>query len=193
MKKLCMFLGIILVSMNCSMTYLQAIQAKQVEPIKEVPKPVEVKLYEIKSYYDIPLDKDLQDYIREECEAVGVDMELVLAVMQIESDFQSDIISETDDHGLMQINSCNHEELQNKLGIDDFLDPYDSAKAGIYMLSRLTWCENETQMLMCYNMGTTGAKRYWNDGIYESSYSRKVLQAKEEIGGKRYEVKLLCD
>ena len=122
---------------------------------------------------------------------MNVEMELVLAIMKVESDFNSDVISDTNDYGLMQINIVNHESLQKKLSIYDFLDPYDSARAGIYMLSGLDWCENDVQRLMCYNMGVTGAKRAWNKGIQETEYSKKVLKTKEELREKSYEVLVL--
>lgn len=142
-------------------------------------------------YYDIPLDHHLQDFIRDQCNDAGVDMELVLAVMKVESDFRFDTVSNTHDYGIMQINQINHENLENKLNITDFLDPYDCTTAGIYMLGNLKWCDSEEQMLMCYNMGTAGAKRKWKQGVYETEYTRKVMKARDEIRRKRYEVEIL--
>lgn len=156
-------------------------------------KEQEIIQYKKIVYYDIPLDKQYQDYIRNQCENANINIELVYAIMKVESEFDSSIISETNDYGIMQINTCNHSILKKELGISDFLDPYDNALAGIYMLSNLTWCDNENQMLMCYNMGTYGAKRAWEKGIYETSYSKKVLKAKEEIGGLKYEIEILCN
>lgn len=145
------------------------------------------------TYYDIPLDHQLQDFIRDQCSDAGIDIELVLAVMDVESDFQFDTVSNTHDYGIMQINRINHENLEDKLNVTDFLDPYDCTAAGIYMLGNLKWCDSESQMLMCYNMGTAGAKRKWKQGIYETEYTRKVMNAKDEIRRKRYEVKILQD
>lgn len=154
---------------------------------------VNIPEYQTVVYYDVPLSLELQDHIRMQCDDAGIDFELVLAVMQIESNYQFDVISSTHDHGIMQINEVNHDELKNKLNVTDFLDPYDCTTAGIYMLSNYKWCENETQMLMCYNMGEAGAKEAWSKGIYETNYTKKVLEAKKEIGGKKYEVKILCN
>lgn len=196
MKRLVTFITCLVISMSITTTAESKADKVSALPITIEASEVIIESkpqYQSVTYYDIPLDHEYQDYIRKECESANVNMELVLAVMQVESSFDSSEVSQTNDYGIMQINECNHTYLKERLGIVDFLDPYNSAKAGIYMLSKLNWCENESQMLMCYNMGTTGAKRYWNDGIYESNYSRKVLQAKEEIGGKRYEVKILCD
>lgn len=149
--------------------------------------------YQTVTYYDVPLSQELQDHIRIQCNDAGIDFELALAVMKVESNYQFDVISSTHDHGIMQINEVNHDKLKDTLNITDFLDPYDCTTAGIYMLSNYKWCENETQMLMCYNMGVAGAKKAWKKGIYETNYTQKVLEAKKEIGGKKYEVKILCD
>ena len=57
-----------------------------------------------KVYYDCPLDYSLQNYIRGLCERNGIPMSLVIAMIEVESSFQPDAVSGTDDYGLMQIN-----------------------------------------------------------------------------------------
>lgn len=191
MKMALKFIVIIILTMSVEMLYMRTIEHEEVSSVHAEEKTeVREEIEKIK-YYDIPLETELQDYIRKECDEMNVEMELVLAIMKVESDFNSDVISDTNDYGLMQINIVNHESLQKKLSIYDFLDPYDSARAGIYMLSGLDWCENDVQRLMCYNMGVTGAKRAWNKGIQETEYSKKVLKTKEELREKSYEVLVL--
>lgn len=191
MKMALKFIVIIILTMSAEMLYIRTIEHEEVSSVHAEKKTeVREEIEKIK-YYDIPLETELQDYIRKECDEMNVEMELVLAIMKVESDFNSDVISDTNDYGLMQINIVNHESLQKKLSIYDFLDPYDSARAGIYMLSGLDWCENDVQRLMCYNMGVTGAKRAWNKGIQETEYSKKVLKTKEELREKSYEVLVL--
>lgn len=171
----------------------QHTEAVSAERTVQTELHVNLPEYQTVVYYDVPLSLELQDHIRMQCDDAGIDFELVLAVMQIESNYQFDVISSTHDYGIMQINEVNHDELKNKLNVTDFLDAYDCTTAGIYMLSNYKWCENETQMLMCYNMGEAGAKEAWSKGIYETNYTKKVLEAKKEIGGKKYEVKILCN
>ncbi len=191
MKMALKFIVIIILTMSVEMLYIRTIEHEEVSSVHAEEKTeVREEIEKIK-YYDIPLETELQDYIRKECDEMNVEMELVLAIMKVESDFNSDVISDTNDYGLMQINIVNHESLQKKLSIYDFLDPYDSARAGIYMLSGLDWCENDVQRLMCYNMGVSGAKRAWNKGIQETEYSKKVLKTKEELREKSYEVLVL--
>ncbi len=148
--------------------------------------------YEAAVYYDIPLNQEHQDYIIAKCKEKDIDVELVLAVMKVESNYNFDIISRTNDYGVMQVNKINHKWLKKELNINDFLSFYDNTNAGIHILSQYKWCESETQMLMCYNMGVSGAKRLWKKGVYETTYTKKVLQAKKEIGDKKYEIKIFC-
>lgn len=192
MKSALKFIIIILLTMTAEILYLKKVEYEQIPSVHAEEKiiPEEKQIKKI-TYYDIPLDEKLQDYIRKECQEADIDMELVLAVIQVESNFDSNVVSDTNDYGLMQINKVNHESLQKKLSIYDFLDPYDSARAGIYMLNKLDWCENDIQRLMCYNMGVSGAKRAWSKGIQETEYTKKVLEAKKEMKDKAYEVMML--
>lgn len=132
-------------------------------------------------YFDIPLSKELQDYIRNLCDEYGVPIELVIAIIDVESTFRADVVSKTNDYGLMQINKCNHEWLTDKLGITDFLDPYQNIKSGIHILSgHLEVTNGDIELaLMRYNNGASGAKKLWNKGIYSTAYTQKVMTAYE--------------
>lgn len=165
-------------------------ETKALSPISH--SIIKANKYETAVYYDVPLDQGYQDYVIAKCKEKNIDVELVLAVMKVESNYKFDVVSSTNDYGVMQINKINHKRLKKELNINDFLNFYDNTKAGIHILSQYKWCENEKQMLMCYNMGVSGAKRLWKKGIYETAYTKKVLKARKEIGGKKYEVEILC-
>jgi len=62
--------------------------------------------------YDVPLSEELQHYTQDLCKQYNVSFPLVLAIMTKESTFRPDVVSGTDDYGIMQINSCNHEWLE---------------------------------------------------------------------------------
>lgn len=132
-------------------------------------------------YYDVPLSEDLQDYIRELCEKHDVPMSLIMAMIEVESSFSSNVISGTNDYGLMQINKINHEWLTEEYGITDFLDPYQNVFCGITIIAgHLDKTDGDiTLALMRYNCGATGAKRLWNKGIYSTSYTEKIITAME--------------
>ena len=166
---------------------------KSIEIKTQRVEPKKVEILKTQTYYNVPLDMDLQDYIRQECIDAGLDMKLVLAIMKVESNFNPELISCTDDFGLMQVNKVNFEEVERELGLTNMLDPYQGAKAGIFLLSKLKWNESEHQMLMAYNIGVAGAQKLWEQGIYETDYSKKVLKAKELIGGTQYEITVFCN
>ena len=141
------------------------------------------------TYYDIPLSKDLQLYTYNKCVEYGVPehYELVLAMMWQESNYTADLISSTDDYGIMQINSCNHSWLVDLLGPTDFLDASDNINAGVYAISKLLIkYGDEHKALMAYNMGEHGASLNWQAGNYTSNYSRGVVAKREAIEANNY-------
>ena len=144
------------------------------------------------TYYDIPLSKDLQLYTYNRCIEYGISehYELVLAMMWQESNYTPDIISATDDYGIMQINACNHEWLSDLLGTTNLLDVYQNIDAGTYIISKmLLKYDDEHKALMAYNMGENGAALNWDAGIYTSSYSRGIIAKREAIKSNNYNAK----
>lgn len=132
------------------------------------------------------LPEELQEYTFYLSQAYYIDFEFVMAVMFAESSFRADVVSGTNDHGLMQINECNHAKLQDKLGITDFTDPYQNIHGGIYLLRGLfEKYEDPALVCMAYNLGEYGASVLWDKGIYETSYSRNVLSVADEYEAQR--------
>jgi len=151
------------------------------------PEPVEEAAESHYILYDISLSEELQNYTQDICEEYGVDYPLVLAIMQKESAFRPDVISATNDYGIMQINQGNHAWLSGILGIDDWLDPRQCILAGVYVLSQFSQYEDPHQILMSYNCGPNGAKNLWADGIYSTAYSRAVVEILNELEVKTHE------
>ena len=144
------------------------------------------------TYYDIPLSKELQLYTYTRCVDYGIPehYELVLAMMWQESNYTPDLISATDDYGIMQINACNHEWLSDLLGTTNFLDVCQNIDAGTYIISKmLLKYGDEHKALMAYNMGENGAALNWDAGIYTSSYSRGIIAKREAIKSNNYNAK----
>lgn len=145
----------------------------------------------VPAIYSIPLSEELQRYTYDKCVEynIGNYYELVLAMMWQESNFTPDTISSTNDYGIMQINSCNHDWLGTTLGITDFLDAKQCIDAGTYLISNLLLkYEDESKALMAYNLGEGGASKYWNNGNYSSTYSRGVLSKRSAIESNNYPV-----
>lgn len=131
---------------------------------------------------DCEMNEDLQEFIFYLSNAYNIDFTFVMAQIQKESSFKSNIVSNTSDYGLMQINKINHEWLQEKLGITDFLDPEQNITAGMYILRQLfEKYEEPSMVLMAYNMGEDGASRLWKKGIYETSYTKDIYEIQDEF------------
>lgn len=128
----------------------------------------------------VTFGEDLQEFTYYLSAAYDIDYTLVLAIISKESAFMPDGISSTNDYGLMQINACNHEWLTEELDITDFIDPYENIKAGLFILRGLfEKYDSTSKVLMAYNMGENGASKLWEQGIFESNYSKDVLQRQE--------------
>lgn len=153
------------------------------QPTPEVtPEPTPTKTTKQKKEklppdLDIPLDYDVQIYIYKQCDYKKDLYCFIMAMIEQESGFNEKEISSTNDYGLMQINACNHEELNNKYGKQNFLDPYDNVYCGIKIIKGyLKEFEHKNLALMAYNMGKGGARRLWRNGIYSSRYSDSVIE-----------------
>ena len=147
---------------------------RQEHTIKQLKSPPVIR--------DIPLSESLQVYTYYLCSQNGLDYELVLAIMDCESDYTEYLISPTNDFGLMQINAINHKWLSQTLDIHDFLDAEQNIKAGIYILKDLfNKYEDTHKVLMAYNHGEYGAQQKWQQGICTSGYSEKVVKRAKEL------------
>ena len=143
-----------------------------------IPTPKPTKKHEkLPPNLDIPLDYDVQRYIYRQCNHNDELYCFVMAIIERESGFDSGEVSSTNDYGLMQINACNHADLQDKYGSKDFLDPYDNVYCGIRIIrGYLKEFKYKNLSLMAYNMGKGGARKLWGKGIYSSSYSDSVME-----------------
>ena len=128
------------------------------------------------------LDEATQQFTFYLCKGYDIDWTLVMALMQKESSFRSDIISSTGDYGLMQINKCNHEWLEETIGVTDFLDKEQNIRAGVFVLRKLFEEYTDPNLvLMAYNMGSNGAEKLWNKGIYSTPYVDEILTYQAEF------------
>lgn len=147
----------------------------------EVPVEVEtLPTIENVHIYDVPLSDGLQRYIYEICERENVPVSLVFAMIEHESGFNAEVISKTNDYGLMQINKCNHDELEEQFRCADMLNPYQNVFCGIKIIgSYINKYGDLNKALMAYNMGDYGAEKAWENGIKSTKYSERILKLKE--------------
>lgn len=128
------------------------------------------------------LDEATQQFTFYLCKRYDIDWTLVMALMQKESSFRSDVISATDDYGLMQINKCNHKWLTDTIGVTDYLDKEQNIRAGVFVLRKLFEEYTDPNLvLMAYNMGADGAETLWNKGIYTTPYVDDILTYQAEF------------
>lgn len=150
----------------------------------EEPSATEAPKEPERTYYDVPLSKDLQDIIIDTAGGRGVDPALVLAVIEKESGYNPDAFGDNGrSQGLMQIWRSVHEKRMEKLGAVNLYDPHDNVIVGIDILAeKLESYGDVEKALIAYNAGDAGAKRhYFSKGVYSNSYSQAVLKIAEEI------------
>ncbi len=139
--------------------------------------------------YDIPLSEELQRFTYERCLEWDVDPVMVYAIIQTESNYQPDLISDTGDYGLMQINGGNMDYLMDSLGITNILNNEQNIEAGIFWLWGIRQnCTDPNAVLMVYNLGGVAARERMEAGQESTWYSRKVLRTMDEIRERRVEI-----
>ena len=133
----------------------------------------------------IPLSYDLQRYIYDRSAALGLEFELVLALIWRESTFRIEAIgvnrNGTQDSGLMQINDVNRGWLSERYGIYNLMDPFQNVDAGTMILADLLSRYGEPYALMAYQFGEGGMLRMVGDGASATEHSRRVREKRYEF------------
>ena len=158
-------------------TLVEATETEEVEVVEE-----------IKLFPEEKLDLDVQRHMYKMCQKYDIPMEIMMALAFKESSYNS-LAEGVDgkDHGLCQIRTNNHQWIRDVLGrYVDFFDPYENIEAACLMLSNI---RNRNQdkgwqyILLCYNRGETGAKKYVaRYGTSSSSYTHSILTKARELG-----------
>lgn len=154
------------------MTVIQA----ETEPVKRIEVKSTEPIETVK-YYDVPLDKDIQDYIIAKSTEHNINPALVFAIIERESNYDCKAIGDSGNSiGLMQINTYWQQERMDKLGITDLFDPYNNIDIGIDVLTEiLSQYEDLTFSLMVYNGGFDYATDNISRGIYNTDYTEYVI------------------
>ncbi len=183
------------------------INLEKKELIKEliIPKHINIKVVqeeqeekEVRTYYNIPLHHELQDYIRELCERYDVDMKTFLGIIATESSFRNNAKSKNNSEGGYSVGLCQLNENYNYwyaelTGLGEEFNIYNvqhNIWAGIlvYKSYRDHWekqgYKGETLdklALLSYNRGIGGAKKCVSRHGYENSYIDKVRKHKNNL------------
>lgn len=148
--------------------------------VVDLPDASELKAHEPpgRTYFDVPLEEELQDYIFDICEEYSVDPELIVSMIFHESNFDSAVIGENDSgysYGLMQIMPRWNYERMERLGCLDLLNPYQNVLVGVDLVAEyvqkgygIEWA------LMAYNGGPSYANRKAAEGVV-SGYATRIM------------------
>lgn len=162
--------------------------AFEIDTKKEVEISVETEVLieeENPRFFDVPLDEDLQTYIFELSEDIGIDPAIVIAIIEKESNYDASAVG---DHGrslgLMQIQFRWHTARMAELGCDDLLDARQNVCVGIDILADLLEeGESIEWVLMAYNGGHAYADRLASEGRV-SEYANKIIEITNELERK---------
>lgn len=155
-----------------------------VEMIESSPKIIQEDIPEVVTepqeaqnrYYDVPLDEGLQSFIFQLCEERNIEPSMVIAVIQRESQFNSQAIGDNGKSlGLMQIQPRWHQGRMEKLGCTDLLNPYQNVEVGIdYLDELMSYGYSIEWVLMAYNGGPSHAHSKMAEGVV-TDYAATVL------------------
>jgi soluble lytic murein transglycosylase-like protein len=133
-------------------------------------------------------DEELREVARTMYDAsqrYAVDYRLVLAVMDAESNFRHDVVSDGGAIGIMQVKPVVAQTFAREVGIpyerDVLHDPHTNVRFGVYYLSWLSrYYDNHYGVLYAYNVGYTRARQSMQRNSEPKTwYTRKVMEEYE--------------
>jgi len=133
-------------------------------------------------------DGELRDIARTMYDAARryeVDYRLVLAVIDAESNFRHNVVSDAGAVGIMQVKPVVAREFSEEVGIpyrrDVLQCPHANVRFGVYYLSWLSrHYDNEYAVLYAYNVGFTRARQNMQrNSEPKTGYTRKVMEEYE--------------
>lgn len=125
----------------------------------------------------------VQAYTYSLCKQNNIRYSLVLAVMEIESGYQYDALSGTNDIGYMQVNYKWQQNKMPDMTEKALYNPYVNIKVGIeYLVELSEEFTTEEAVLTAYHYGVSGAySRCSKDAAITSDYADRVLEASARI------------
>lgn len=127
------------------------------KPMKHIPEIIEPSTtLSTEKYYNVKLSTDVQDVIFAECEKYNIPPEIIVAMIERESQFnQYGIGDDGRSLGLMQIQPKHHIQRMIELGCTDLFDPIQNVTVGINILAELYVRYGDiSQALVAYNGGS---------------------------------------
>lgn len=139
-------------------------------------------------YPEIPLSEEAQTYLYNRCVSEGISFDMMLALIEQESNFQKYCVSDTGDYGLCQINVASHVEMIEKKKIVNIYDEFANIDCAMTILYNLfEQYKEQSLVLTAYNIGEDGARRCWDRGKWETDYSVSVYRKMQKYN---YDMKI---
>lgn len=158
---------------------MYAASQKNAEPKEITVEPLDIYSTEeiqLEQFYDVPLSEELQLHIFEECKKYNIAPALIIAMIERESNFDTNTVSPHGAKGLMQIVPKWNKETMDELGCSDLLDPYQNITVGVAIVAELKDKNPELYwVLMAYN----GGELYANINIANETYSDYAVEVTE--------------
>ena len=157
---------------------------------EEKPKAKEVIVAEKKTVanetegfnpYEVPLSEDLQLYIYELSERYSVPMELIIAVIAQESNYDAGAIGDNGNSvGLMQVQYHQHVDRITEFNVTDLTNPYENVLVGVDYLAECIGKGGLEWGLMAYNGGFNHANNMTAQGVI-TEYAESVIYLSENL------------
>ncbi len=132
--------------------------------------------------------ENIKKIIETEAKKNSIEPSLVMAIVEVESNFNPNAVSPKGAKGLMQIMDSTAKELNLK----DPFDPYENIKSGIKHLKYLMKKYNNDleKVIAAYNAGAGAVDKYKGIPPYKETinYVEKVKRAKMRYEGKVYKL-----
>lgn len=144
-------------------------------PTKAVAEVTEITMpQETRTYFDVPLSKEVQDHIFTECDKYGISPAVVVAMIERESNFNTYCIGDDGrSAGLMQIQAKWHIERMIALNATDLYDPCENITVGVHYLA---------EQLDIYLGDMEKALTAYNRGSYSGTVTRYAKEVMERAG-----------
>ncbi len=124
--------------------------------------------------YDVPLSDELQIQMQYICAEYGIEFKLLLAMMQVESDYCPDAVGDNGkSFGLLQIQPQWWQSYMDKLNCPDLLDPLQNVRVGCAILRYMYDSYTSTfDVLQGWNTG---------DPTSNNGYALRVFEAMDKL------------
>lgn len=128
------------------------------------------------------INEQYVSYVHDICEEYNICPELIIAMIEAESDGRAGVISKSGAVGLMQVVPKWHTDRMDRLGVTNIYDPYSNILVGVDYIAELASKYHDVPVvLMCYNEGEYGTAIERAERGEFSEYAKKIMHRSEKL------------